>query len=302
MPGEIPPEVRRLAEEREGARRDRDFVRADALRDRIRAAGFEVTDRAGGFVLTPRPGGGAKPDEAHPLDPRQVPSRLDRPPAHAFSVQWLTGRWPEDVRRGVASFRAHQGSHRAHHLVLDDTGLAEGWPRDVEVIPLRPGTGWAAARNAGLRRSDGEIVVVVDGSVEAEGDVLGPLAEALGDRSVGLAGPFGLVTGDLREFRPSGGPDVDAVEGYVMAFRRQDVAGGLAFHERFRFYRMADVDLSLQVRERGLRVVVVPVPVLRHEHREWAALAGQERDRLSRRNFYRFLDRWRGRTDLLVGS
>jgi len=42
--------------------------------------------------------------------------------------------------------------------------------------------------------------------------------------------------------------------------------------------------------------------VVRHEHRMWANTAEQERARLSKRNFYRFLDRWRGRTDLLVSN
>ena len=32
----------------------------------------------------------------------------------------------------------------------------------------------------------------------------------------------------------------------------------------------------------------------------WATTPEDERERLSKRNFYRFLDGWRGRTDLLV--
>ena len=48
------------------------------------------------------------------------------------------------------------------------------------------------------------------------------------------------------------------------------------------------------------RATVTPVPIRRHEHRMWTATPEEERARLSKRNFYRFLDRWRGRTDLLV--
>ena len=44
----------------------------------------------------------------------------------------------------------------------------------------------------------------------------------------------------------------------------------------------------------------VPLPVERHEHRMWTHTAEDERARLSKRNFYRFLGRWRGRTDLTV--
>jgi cysteinyl-tRNA synthetase len=170
----------------------------------------------------------------------------------------------------------------------------------VEVVPLEGDAGWGAARNAGLRRSRGRIVVVVDGSVEPVGDVFGPIEEALSDPGVGVCGPFGIVTTDLREFHESDGPDVDAIEGYLMAFRRDVLARAGLFDERFRWYRTADVELSFRVRDAGLRAAVVPVPVRRHAHRAWESMPPAERDRLSKRNFYRFLERFRGRVDLLV--
>ena len=62
------------------------------------------------------------------------------------------------------------------------------------------------------------------------------------------------------------------------------------------------VDISFQVKARGLRARVAPAPVIKHEHRMWANTPEAERDRLSKRNYYRFLDRWRGRMDLTVGG
>jgi GT2 family glycosyltransferase len=143
---------------------------------------------------------------------------------------------------------------------------------------------------------------VADGSVEADADPYAPLEQALADPSVGIAGAFGLVTDDLREFREHQGPQVDAVEGYLMALRRELPAEGLAFDERYRFYRAADIDLCFQAKARGYGVVRVAVPVRRHEHRRWAATSLADRERLSKRNFYRFLDKFRGRTDLLVAA
>jgi GT2 family glycosyltransferase len=136
--------------------------------------------------------------------------------------------------------------------------------------------------------------------VEPEGDVLSPLGDALRDPTVGVAGPFGVVTDDLRDFRESGGPEVDAIEGYLMAFRREVVEAVGGFDRRFRFYRAADIELSFRIRDTGLRAVVVDVPVRRHQHRGWTTTPPAERERLSRRNFYRFLDRFRDRLDLCV--
>ena len=179
------------------------------------------------------------------------------------------------------------------------TDEAGPWPGGVEVLELEPGTGWAEARNASLVRSLGEVVLVLDGSVEATGDVVGPLAHALEDPAVGIAGPFGIVSDDLREFRESDGPRVDAIEAYLMALRRELLVDGLRFDRKFAFYRSADIELSFRVKSMGFDALVVPVPVRRHEHRMWSTTPQDIRERLSKRNFYRFLDVWRGREDLL---
>jgi cysteinyl-tRNA synthetase len=297
---EVPDEIRRLAEERAAKRRGHDFSAADELRERIRALGFEVTDRPdGGFDLGREQA--AEPDARHRVRPEDVPSALDDATTADATVQWLSEGWPEDVLRGIASFRRFETGRSVQHVVVEARPEPpKTWPRGVEVIPLAGDPGFGAARSAGLRRSLGRMVLVADGSVEAADDPYRPLEEALADPSVGIAGPYGLVTDDLREFREAAGSDVDAVEGYLMAFRRELLSQGVAFDERYRFYRAADIDLCFQAKALGLRVVRVDVPVRRHDHRRWAATSEEERSRLSKRNFYRFLDRFRGRTDLLV--
>jgi cysteinyl-tRNA synthetase len=296
-----PEEVRLLAEERAARRRARDFEEADALREKIRALGFEVTDRPdGGFDL--------RREEKPPPGPsriraEEVRSVLGDVPAADVTVQWLSEGWPDDVLRGIRSFRRFEDGRSVQHVVVETRAEPPGsWPQGVEVVPLAHDPGFGAVRNAGLRRSLGRMVIVADGSVEAQTDPYAPLERTLIDPSVGIAGPYGLVTDDLREFRQHHGPDVDAVEGYLMAFRRALLEDGLAFDEGYRFYRAADIDLCFQVKERGLRVVRVAVPVRRHEHRRWAVTSQADRDRLSKRNFYRFLDRFRGRRDLLVAG
>jgi cysteinyl-tRNA synthetase len=274
---EVPHEVRRLADERAGRRRDRDFAAADALRARIHELGYEVVDQADGdFELRPVA-----------LSPE-------------FSIHWLVEEWPEDVVRGVAAFdRCHPGVP-LEHVVVDAT--EREWPPPARVVRVEPGAGWGASRAAALAACTAPVVVVVDGSVEPTGDVLTRLAAALDEPTVGVAGPVGVVTRDLREFEPSDGPDVDAIEGYLMAFRRDVLVDAGGFDHGFRFYRAADIELSFRVRALGLRAVVVDLPIRRHEHRAWAATPEADRERLSRRNFYRFLDRFRDRTDLLVAN
>lgn len=294
---DVPDEVRALAAERDERRRAKDFAAADVLRDRIRELGFAVTDTPEGPSVQPL----AVEEAYRRLGPGDVESVLDDPPTRDVSVHWVVEGWPDDVIRALAGFRSNEGGRDVQYVVADLTETdPSAYGEGVEVLPLEPGTGWGAARNAGLRRSWGRIVLVADGSVEPVGDVLGPLETTLQDPGVGVCGPFGISTRDLRQFHESSGPEVDAIEGYLMAFRRDVLRDVGLFDERFRWYRNADIECSFRIKDVGLRAVVVNVPVIRHEHRMYHATSPRERERLSRRNYSRFLERFRDRFDLLV--
>ncbi|HZD17945.1 MAG TPA: glycosyltransferase [Actinomycetota bacterium] len=295
---DVPEEVRRLADERREARAAKDFVRADALRDAIAERGFRVVDSPEGPTMEP-----IEPAAPPRLRARDVGSVLDEPPTVDASVHWVVEGWPEDVVRALQGFRAHHGSRDVQYVVADLTETDPAvYGEGVDVLALEPDAGWGAARNAGLKRSRGGIVLVMDGSVEPTGDVLGPLEDALADEGVGVCGPFGITTTDLREFHESSGPEVDAVEGYLMALRRDVIRDVGLFDEKFRWYRTADIECSFRIKDAGYRAVVVDVPVRRYEHRMYHATAPEERERLSKRNFYRFLERFRSRFDLLVSQ
>jgi hypothetical protein len=290
-----PDDLKRMAEERAMHRAARDFEEADALREAIRAEGWDVVDRADGFELHPLEDGGLERIRAD-----RVPSVLGEPATSDWTLQWLHEGWLEDVLRGISSFDGHSGGRTLQHVVVEAVPASPGtWPDHVEVVRLLEDPGFGGARNAGLVRSRGRLVAIVDGSMEAAGDVLAGLETALEDPAVGVTGPLGLVTEDLMEFRESAGPEVDAIEGYLMALRR-DLLQRVGFDRRFRFYRAADIDLTFQIKALGLRAVRTDAPVRRHVHRAWDNASATDRERLSKRNMYRFLDRFRGRTDLLA--
>jgi hypothetical protein len=296
---EAPQDVQNLAAGRAERRAAKDFKGADELRRRIAERGWSVVDEPGGWRLELI----ETPSADAPVRSRDVGSVLDEPATADVSIHWVVEGWPQDVRRAIESFRANAGSRDIQYVVADVTGEpVDIWGEGVEVVPLEDGTGWGAARNAGLKRSRGRVVLAMDGSVEATGDILGPLEAALADPSVGVCGPFGIVTPDLREFDATDGPEADAIEGYCMAFRREILIAAGLFDEKFRWYRTADIEYSFRIKDLGLRAVVVPVPVERHEHRMWFQTPPAERAKWSKRNFYRFLDRWRDRYDLTVSG
>lgn len=294
---ELPDEIEHLLRQREEARAARDFARADQIRDELAAAGFEIRDTPGGAVVD-------KTNAYETVDPTQLSSRLDEAADVEFSFHLLYEGFPEDVDRFLAGLEKNCDLSSTEIVIVDngspDADLVERWAGErTSVLHLAREVGWAAARNAGLKGARGEIVVLVDLSVEPTGDILTPLREALADPTVGLAGPFGLVSESMREWEPSAGPEVDALEGYLIATRRGLLANGL-LSEKFKWYRNADIDLSFQIRSEGLKAMVVPLPVEKHVHRGWESLDEAERAKRSKRNHYLFFDRWKGRHDLLL--
>lgn len=293
----VPPDVERLLAEREAARASKDFARADELRDEIAALGFVVRDTPAGATVEPRP-------EYETVDPAAIESVLDKPAPLAFSIQLLHEGFREDVQRFLDGLEKHCASH-AYEVVLVDNASPDGvWleslaSQRVRVIHLARELGYAPARNAGLKVSRGKIVVLADLSVEPTGDILAPLAAAFADPSIGVAGPWGIVSDDLREFTESEGPEVDAIEGYLLATRRELLAKGL-LHEKFRWYRHADIDLSFQLRALGTKAVVVPLPAVKHTHRGWASLDEKQRAKRSKKNWNTFFDRWKHEQGMLL--
>jgi len=295
---DAPEDVVRLAEERGAARTSKDFAAADILRDRIAEAGWTVVDEPGGYRLE-RPIGEAEPHVRGRAS--DVPSVLEDEPDVDVSVQWVCEGWHEDIERAIAAFRANARGRSVQYVVADVTDREpSAWGDDVEVVWLEEGTGWAAARNAGLKRTRGGTVLLMDGSVEPTGDVFGRLESVLADTGVGVCGPFGIVTHDLRQFDEARTGDVDAIEGYLMALRRDTVIAVGFFDEKFRWYRTADIEYSFRVRDLDGRATVVDLPVTKHEHRMWFNTEPGDRARWSKKNFYRFLDGFRDRWDLLV--
>ena len=296
-PDPLPEDVRRLLDERAAAREERDFARADALRDRIATLGWEVQDAGGRSTARPIL---VQEPEADPID---------EPATVAASVQLAAEDHPDDLLRFLHGLAEHPPATSWELVVvanappepLADTLASVTLPVEPVVLDSSDRLGWADARTLGMRHSHGAMTILLDTSLEPTGDFVTPLLAAFDDPAVGIAGGWGVTSGDARQFDEAPPGPVDAIEAYCLAIRREAlrVVGG--FDRRFRFYRNADLDLSFAVRDAGWTAVRTdPLPLARHEHRGWTSLPEEERDRLSKRNFYRFLDRWGSRPDLLL--
>ena len=300
-PSRAPQRVLDLVAERQAAREMRDFARADALRDQVLAAGWLIRDTPAGSELVE-----AQAWEA--VDPSGLAPRWEAPDGHQVSVVVHVIGWPGDVARAVTALDRHCAGVDYEVLLLDDGAggptagaleeLAKADTR-VSVLHLEPAVGFGMAMDLGMGQATGRILVWLDPHVEATGDLLTPLVDALAQTGVGLAGGWGVASHSMLDFEAEDGPEVDAIEGYLLAVPRS-LAARVRLDPKHRYYRNADLDYSFAVRDLGVRAVRSPVPARRHRHRAYHETDPVERERASKRNYDRFLARWKTRTDLLT--
>lgn len=305
---EVPPaELTVMMSQRHACRRSKDYGRADKIREKILALGYEVRDNGRASIAVASPTW--KRDSAGISSSDDVPSHLAEKPDLEWTVAVVARRGPKELTRCVKSVKRWLGDRSAEVIVIDngfdeddraEIGSLTNGDGRVGIVQADHFLGAGAGRNVALRQARGRYVALIDTSVEVKGDVFDRLDEVLKEQGIGIVGRWGAMTEDLRSFTeaPDSG-DVHAVEGYLMAFRRDILRKSGWMDEKFRFYRHLDLDFSFAVRSLGFRAVIdTTLPVVKHKHVDWEATPAEERDRLSKRNYYRFLRKWEDRPDL----
>jgi len=316
----LPTEITALVVERESLRSRGDYAQADHIRSEIVSAGYTVNDTAQGSIVLPR----RLEDEFTVLSSSSdAPDNTQLTDLYEFSVNLLALNSRDDLERCIQSICRHSDD-RSIELVIIDNGStdetlayleqlarqdelagANGQHIGLQVLFADHNMGFAAGRNATMRASRGHYIVLMDTSIEIDGDIWEPLAMTLADRNMGVVGPYGLATDELREFREAPGPDVDAIEGYLMAFRRELLPEVGWIDERFRFYRLMDIYFSFFFKTSGYRVLITPLVaerIQKHPHREWVSLSEEERATKSKKNYDIFRDRWHHGESLLIAN
>ena len=307
MSAEVPADVEDLLSLRAAAREARDFAASDRLRDEIAAAGWLVRDTPDGQSVAPAP--------PYPLlrSVGDLPDRSAEPDTRRCTVALLVEGWPDDVRTCVEALVEHAPPDVVVVLLENgptDAGdvvhaLAAAHPGRVEELHVEQPAGWGPARQALVRADTATVHVLMDVSTVLEGDALTPLIDAVSVDGVAAAGWRGAAVEDgWTSFADAGPGEVEALLGYLLAVRRA-AALQVPLPAKARFYRNADLEWSLLLRDAGAGRLVVPdteLPVRQDRHRGYHDTDPEVRDRESKRTYDRLLQRFRGREDLRLRS
>lgn len=304
----IPADILALSHERDELRKRGQYDRADALKKLIEDAGYSIKDNPRGAHLVILPS--VEIDGTVYRTARQVPSLLNENDRCLFSVLILANNCAEQASRCVESVFRHADAQAIEVLLIDNASQDElsTWAREFQqetallhVIRVSRVMGAAGAYNLGLKQSRGRYILQLDPTIELTGDLFTPLAQLLEDAAVGITGLHGLRTDDLRHFEESEQTEVEAISGTCMAFRRTLLKKTGLFDEGYLFPAYMDIDFNFAVRASGAKAIAArDLPLVRHPSQANPSLPDAERTRLTRRNFYRFLNKWGDREDLLL--
>ena len=311
----IPLEIRSVVNRRSDYRKHKAYSKADKERQGLSNLGFLIQDTSIGPIIRKKTRW-----ENHSTDLKtiscsnDVESCLQQPDLVDITIGIISNNHLTDLRRCLdsalnsivgKSVEAIIINNDSHHKIKRWLINRSESDQRVQVLHTDHKLGTAAASNLILRKSRGNIIVLMDTSVEVTGNLFDPLINMLKDSSIGVAGPFGLKTIDLKHFHEpeERTGNMDAMQGYCFSFRRSQLKTVGLMRESFRFYRNLDIDYSFHFRDLGLKIVANPdLPIRLHEHRIWSSLEDDEREELSRKNFDRFQKKWGARQDLIIGN
>src|SRR6516225_3852571 len=127
---------------------------------------------------------------------------------YEFSVNLLAHNSQADLARCIQSICRHSDD-RSIELVIVDNGStdetlayleqlarrddlvgANGQHIGLQVLFADHNMGFAAGRNATMRASRGHYILLMDTSIELNGDIWTPLTNTLADHNMGIVGPY----------------------------------------------------------------------------------------------------------------
>jgi hypothetical protein len=299
-----------LAEARLAARINKDWSESDRLRDEIAQRGWKIVDTSNGYDLVELPPFTVLSNVTGMVDNSHAQSTSET------TLHVLVDGWPGDVETFCTAFAANAPGGIQLHLIdcgnVDSAGLiaerfAKSHSQQILVTHLDqtlPTAGWATVLNAAIKNCTSHVQGFADMSSVISGDAFSPLVAAI-QNGVVLAGWRGVnvdVEDNWRSFVDADkAGECDAVLSYLMFFAR-DAALKTPLNPKAKFYRNADLEWSLMLRNAGGKVVMpeMSLPCAQTRHHGYHDSEPEYRERESKKTYDRILQGFRSRPQILA--
>jgi hypothetical protein len=282
-----------LAQERLDARAAKDFAKADLIRDQIAAMGFEVIDIAGGFEFRAKE---RYPTYASTRDIKAI--KINGEIAIAMIVDGFTADAAETVR----TIKAHTDTPVIALVTVDPAELIDEIDLQFQVIAITENFGWGENANALLKNISSKFAVIMDPSTRFTGDAVAPVIAELNKgefSAIGWRGGLVNTDDEWRSVDDKGAGEVDVLFSYFLAMNSADAINAGGFNNRAIYYRNADIEFSLRLRQSNGRLLQIDLPLEQARHHGYYDTDEEFREIQSKKNYDRILERFRGKSAIL---
>ncbi len=294
-----PEVVVELARQRLAARAAKDWALADQLRAKIAEHGFEVLDVADGFEF--------KLKSPYPIVSRIGDVRKFTDKTFKSSIAIITDGFIEDVIVALTKIKQFAPSDCAVLILISGKPELDGAASLLDersfIVQVQEGVGWGEAANALLKLAPSPYVIIMDPSTQLLGDAVTPVIAALqaGEWSaVGWRGGLVNVEDEWRSVDDKGPGPVDVLFSYFLGLNCDHALEAGGFNNRAIYYRNADIEFSLRLRQSRGNLLQMDLPLEQARHHGYYDTDPTYRDEQSKKNYDRILERFRGKNEILV--
>lgn len=294
-----PEEVVELARARLVARASKDWALADQLRNKIAEFGFEVLDVADGFEF--------KLKSPFPIVSRIGDLRKFTDKSFESAIAIIADGFIDDVVVSVKTIKEHAPGSCAILILISGkpelVGLASELDQRTFITQIQEGVGWGEAANALLKFAPAPNVIIMDPSTRLVGDAITPVVAELATgewAAVGWRGGLINIDDEWRSVDDKGPGSVDVLFSYFLALNRESALESGGFNIRAVYYRNADIEFSLRLRQSRGNLLQMDLPLEQSRHHGYYDTDPAYREEQSKKNYDRILDRFRGKNEILV--
>lgn len=182
-----------------------------------------------------------------------------------------------------------------------DFQALEGISPRITIDYQKQRLGWSNAINHALAKVGTKYIVVMDPSTRFTGNPFPEVIKALTSGYVGVGWRGGLINLDdeWRSVSDRGPGEVDVLFGYFMVLDRE-VALAVGANPSAKYYRNADLELSLALRAAGGMLAQIELPLIQERHHGYHDVEDAYREKHSKENYQRLLKRFRGNLGILA--
>jgi hypothetical protein len=161
--------------------------------------------------------------------------------------------------------------------------------------------GWGHTLNHFLKESNEKYLVIMDPSTNFLGDPIPATVEKLESGYAGVGWRGGLVNtdDDWRSVDDRGAGEVDVLFSYYFGMDREFALAAGGANPSATYYRNADIELSLALRAAGGKLWQLDLPLEQGRHHGYHDVDPEYREKKSKDNYNRILERFRGQSDIL---